>query len=190
MDLEDRPSGVEIVSVRGRILRAGLVLLVLALTGVFAWARLLAGGPVIAGVPGGWVRGEPASELPADWSFANRDSYLLVESRAWTLPYSSRVWFLAHEGRVHILLPGFFGDGLQRRLADDARIRVVFDGRLYDQLAVPINADQDLSTLVGPVLRRQFAIEVEAPVRAFRGMGATSAEMAIFRLEDPLPSPQ
>ncbi len=177
------------MSVWGRFSRAVLVLLVLAPAGVTGWARLLAGGPVIPGVPGGWVHGEPASELPADWSFANRDDYLLVESRAWTLPYSSRVWFLAHEGRLHLLLPGFFGDGLQRRLADDPRLRVVFDGHLYEQIAVPIRADRDLATLVPPILRRQFAIEVDGPVRAFRGVEATGVEMAIFRLDDPPSTP-
>jgi hypothetical protein len=167
-------------------LRAGLVGLLLVLGGVGFWARLLAGGPVLPGVPGGWVRGESVSPPPADWSFANGEPYLLVESRAWTLPYSARVWFLAHRGRLHLLLPGFFGDGLQRRLADDPRLRVVVEGRVYEQVAVRVTDDRDLAALVAPVLRRQFAVEVEEPVRALRGGAAPGVEMAVFRLDDPI----
>ncbi|MGH7289396.1 MAG: hypothetical protein ACREI8_15405, partial [Myxococcota bacterium] len=55
--------------------------------GLLAWARLLHPGP-LGPIPGGALRGEPAAALPADWSFANREPYLLVESRAFALPWS------------------------------------------------------------------------------------------------------
>ncbi|MDX1650183.1 MAG: hypothetical protein R3263_10050 [Myxococcota bacterium] len=171
------------MSARGRAAALLALGLGLALAGVAVWARLLAGGPVLPGVPGGGLRGEVARALPDDWSFANREDYLLVESRAWTLPWSDRVWFLAHEGRLHLLLPDFFGDGLQRRLADDPRVRVALDGVLYEQVAVPVEDDADLGPLVAPILRRQFAIEVEGPVRTVRG--PLDVDMAVFRLEDP-----
>lgn len=60
------------------------------------WARLLAGGPVRF-IPGGWIRGEVVEEPVADWSFASGNQNLLVESRARTLPYSQRVWFMVGE---------------------------------------------------------------------------------------------
>ena len=160
-----------------------LALLALALAGGLGWARLFAGGPVLPGIPGGWIRGRPASALPADWSFANAQDYLLVESRARLLPWSGSVWFLAHEGRLHLLLPHFFGDGLQRRLADDPRVRVALDGVVYEQVAVALDLEQDLRPLVAPVLRRQFSVEVDGPVRS--AAGPLGAPMAVFRLEDP-----
>jgi len=161
----------------------GLAVLGVGLAGFALWARLLAGGPVASGVPGGWLRGEVARERPEEWSFANDQAALLVESRAWTLPWSGNVWFIAHEGQLHLLLPDFFGDGLQRRLADDPRVRVKVGDVLYDQVAVPLMGDDDLAPLVAPVLRRQFAIEVSGPVRTTSG--PLEVDMAIFRLEDP-----
>ncbi len=159
-----------------------LIALVLLLGGAFVWARLFAGRNV-GPIPGGWLRGEVATALPSDWSFANRDPYLLVESDAWTLPYSASVWFLAHQGRVHLLLPGFFGDDLKRRLDDDPRIRVAWDGKLYDQVAVPVTESADASALLAPVIRRQFAIEIGGVVRPIAG--ANGAELWIYRLDDP-----
>jgi hypothetical protein len=147
----------------------------------FAWARLLRGGPT-GPIPGGWLHGEPAATLPPDWSFASRDAYLLVESRAFRLPWSGRVWFLVHGGRLHLLLPGFFGDDLKRRLDADPRVRVEIEGVVYRQRAVPITDDRDLAVLVAPVVRRQFSIEVGSPVS--RIAGASRAAMWIYRLDD------
>jgi hypothetical protein len=106
-----------------------------------------------------------------------------VESDAWTLPYSARVWFVAHEGRIHLLLPGFFGDDLKRRIDDDPRIRVAWDGVLYDQVAVRVTESADASSLLAPVIRRQFAIEIGGVVRPVAG--ANGAELWIYRLDDP-----
>ena len=150
--------------------------------GFLAWARLLHAGP-LGPIPGGALRGEPAAALPADWSFANRDPYLLVESRAFTLPWSGRVWFLSYRGRLHLLLPGFFGDELKQRLDVDPRVRVEVDGRVYEQVAVAVTDDRDVSDLMAPVLRRQFAIEIAGGVR--RIPGATEAALWVYRLEDP-----
>ena len=170
----------------GRRLARGLALLGVALAGGLVWVRLLAGGPVLPGIPGGWIRGEPTRELPADWSFANREPYLLVESGAGTFPYSARVWFIAHRGRLHLLLPSFFGDGLQRLLDADPRLRVGVDGRVYEQLAVRVRDEADLGALAAPILRRQFAIEIGDRVRALPPGGtAAGVELAIYRLEDP-----
>lgn len=164
--------------------RAALVfalLLLLAVSAV-AWLRLLRAGPT-GPIPGGVLRGTPAASLPADWSFANREPYLLVESRAFFLPWSGRVWFLAHRGRLHLLLPAFFGDDLKRRLDVDPRLRVEIDGTDYEQLAVAVESDEDLAALLRPVLRRQFAIDVGPSVS--RIPDAAGAEMWVYRLEDP-----
>jgi len=178
MDLAHRSAGAGLV--RRAVLGIGVVAL-LAL-GFLAWARLLHAGP-LGPIPGGALGGEPATELPADWSFANRDPYLLVESRAFALPWSDRVWFLAHRGRLHLLLPGFFGDDLKRRLDADPRVRVEVDGRVYEQVAVAVKDDRDVSDLMAPVLRRQFAIEIGGDVR--RIPGASGAALWVYRLENP-----
>jgi hypothetical protein len=153
--------------------------IVLLLGAGFGWARLCAGGP-IGPIPGGRLRGEPAAP-PPDWSFANREDYLLVESDAWALPYSARVWFLAHEGRLHLLLPSFFGDGLKRRLDDDPHLRVALAGRLYEQVAVPVTDPRQIGALLRPVVRRQFAIEIDGEARPV----GRAAELFAYRLEDP-----
>lgn len=167
-----------------RLLRVSLAAALLA-GGFLAWARLLHSGP-LGPIPGGRLSGELASELPADWSFANRDPYLLVESRAFALPWSGRVWFLAYEGRLHLLLPGFFGDDLVRRLAADPHLRVELDGRVYEQVAVPVTDDAGIGALMAPVLRRQFALEIAGEAR--RIPGATRATLWVYRLEDPAPA--
>jgi len=149
--------------------------------GFLAWARLLHAGP-LGPIPGGALRGKPATELPADWSFANREPYLLIESRAFALPWSGRVWFLAHAGRLHLLLPGFFGDDLKRRLDVDPRVRVELGGRVYEQMAQPVSEDDALGELLAPVIRRQFAIEISGAVR--RIPGASRAPLWVYRLEN------
>jgi len=171
------------VKARARLALVGVAVLV---AGGAAWVRLFAGGPVVPGIGGGRLRGEPAAALPTDWSFANREPYLLVESDAWTLPYSTSAWFLAHDGRLHLLLPAAFGDDLARRLADDPRVRVAIDGRLYDQVAERVTGDAALAALVAPVVRRQFAIELGDGASALPpGGGHAKAEMAMYRLVDP-----
>jgi hypothetical protein len=156
-----------------------LAVLVLVVSGGFFWARLFAGGP-IGPIPGGHIGGEPATP-PADWDFANRDNYLLVESDAWILPYSARVWFLAYEGRLYLLLPSFFGDGLKRRLDDDPHVRVGLSGKLYDLIAVVVAEPRQIGTLLGPVMRRQFAIEIDGEARRV----GKAADLSAYRLDDP-----
>jgi len=165
--------------------RAGaraLIALAVLLGGAVVWARLFAGGNV-GPIPGGWLRGQLASERPGDWSFANREPYLQVESDARTLPYSASVWFVAYRGRLHLLLPAFFGDALKRRLDDDPRLRVALSGKLYDLVAVPITDASDLAALLTPVIRRQFAIEIAGPVTPVPG--ARGAGLWVYRLDDP-----
>jgi hypothetical protein len=161
------------------VLRVLLALALLLAVGA-AWARLLANGPV-GQIPGGWLRGRHATVLPADWSFANEEPYLLVESDAWTLPYSAQVWFLAHGGRLHLLLPSFFGDGLKRRLDDDPRVSVSLGGTLYEQVAVPVTDAAATGALLAPVIRRQFAIEISGEARPV----GRAAELWVYRLDDP-----
>jgi hypothetical protein len=107
-----------------RAVRALLVLLLLG-GAFFAWARLLHVGP-LGPIPGGALSGEPAAALPADWSFANRErpcwpptghelcadgcgADLLIESRAFALPWSGRVWRFGGDVRR---LPGATGAAL------------------------------------------------------------------------------
>lgn len=149
------------------------------------WARLLAGGPV-SFIPGGWIRGEPVAEPVDDWSFAAGDHYLLVESRARFLPYSQRVWFMVLEGRLYLLLPSLFGDGLQQRLEEDPRLRVGIEGRVYTQRAVAVEGDAQAAQLLAPMLRRTMSVEIEGPLRRLPGASSLEgAGMAIYELRNP-----
>lgn len=148
-----------------------------------AWVRLGAGGPVEP-FPGGWLRGELQSEAPADWSFASSESYLEVESRAGLLPYSATVWFQVHEGRIHLLLPSLFGDGLKRRLDRDPRIRVRIDRRIWELEAVRVEGDEVLAALVGPMMRRQLGIDLGREVgRLPAKQRPAGVDMCVYRLE-------
>jgi hypothetical protein len=159
------------------------LLLVTAAAGV-VWLRLLAGGPV-GPFPGGALAGETA-RLPEDWSFANQWQYVQVESRAGVLPYSTGTWFMAFDGRIHILLNTFFGQGLKERIDRDPRVRVRLDGKLYDQVARPVDDPEVRAALLAPLIRRLFAIEIGGAVReAPRPEGDVPVEMWVYRLEDP-----
>ena len=172
-----------------RWLRVVLVLVVLlAVVGVYV--RLFAGGPV-GFVPGGWLRGEVATEPVVDWSFARDEQYAQFESRAGWLPYSTGAWFMVHEGDFYLLLPSLFGDGLQRRLEQDPRVRVRVAGKLYPQLAVRFAGEENLAALLTPFLRRTMAVEISGPVRRVAagpgGAEALGAQVWIYRLENLQP---
>ena len=168
-----------------RILGWLLLLLVVGGVGFGVWARLFAGGPV-GPLPGGALSSEPAAELPGDWTFANQEDYLLVESRAFRLPYSSSAWFMAHEGRIHVLLPSFFVSGLETRLAADPNVRIRRGGKLYDQVAGRVDEAEQRGAILKDFLRRQMAIEISGAVRNVeRPEGDVPVGMTVYRLEDP-----
>jgi len=62
-------------------------------------------------------------------------------------------------------------------------VRVRVDGRLYEQMAVRVEDPQVLGAILAPLLRRQFAIEIEGPVR--NAERPPAAQMWIYRLDDP-----
>jgi hypothetical protein len=164
---------------RALVLALGVLALVLAAAGL--WARLLAGGPV-GPIPGGHLAGEPATSVPDDWSFAAREPYLDVEVRGRWLPYSARVWFLVDQGRIHLLLPSLFGDGVKRRLDEDPSLRIRVGGRLYALHAVPMETPEDFGPFVRSFVRRQLAVEVSGPVRAL-GRRPGGPTVWLYRLE-------
>ena len=168
-----------------RILAWGIAGLLGVAVAAGVWVRFLAGGPV-GPFPGGALSGRAAESLPDDWSFANQEDYVTVESRAGRLPYSSGVWFMAYAGRVHLLLPSFFGDGLKRRLDLDPRVRLRVGEVLYEQRAVAVDDPEILAAMVAPFLLRQMAVEIGGEVRAApRPPGDVPVEFWIYRLDDP-----
>jgi hypothetical protein len=161
---------------------AGAVLL-LALAGAL-WVRFFAGGP-LGPFPGGALAGEPAP-LPEDWGFASQWQYVQVESRADGLPYSTSCWFMVYQGRLHILMNTFFGEGLKRHIDRDPHVRARLDGRLYDLVASRVDDPQVRGALLAPLVRRLFAIEIGGAVReAPRPAGDVPVEMWVYRLDDP-----
>jgi hypothetical protein len=164
---------------------AGAAVLVVVFALCFGiWARLLAGGPV-SFIPGGWIRGEVVDEPIDDWSFAAGSQYLLVESRARFLPYSSRVWFMVSDAKLYLLLPSLIGVGFQERLAENADLRVGIEGRVYLQRAVKVASDALVGELMAPVVRRLMATEIVGAVRRVPGVSKLEgASMMIYVLEN------
>ena len=167
-----------------RALRWGSLGLVVLAAGGALWLRFFTGGP-IGPFPSGSLAGEPAP-LPAEWSFANRWQYVAVESLGPGLPYSSSTWFMVFDGRIHILMNTFFGEGLKRRLDADPAVRIRLDDRLYEQTAVEVRDPAVRARLLAPLIRRLFAIEIGGAVREVeRPAGDVPVEMWVYRLEDP-----
>lgn len=165
------------------VIRVILVVLI-ASVAFGVWARLFAGGPV-GPIPGGWIRGEIVDGPVDDWTFAKESQYLLVESRARMLPYSSQCWFMVKGGRIFLMLPALFGDSLERRIEEDPRIRIGIDGRVYNQRAVAMSSDGLVGELMGPILRRIGSIELEGDVRRVPGASKLEgANIAIYVLEN------
>lgn len=164
-------------------IRVALALVVgMLLSGI--WARLFAGGPV-GPMPGGWIRGEASTGPIEDWDALADEQYLLVESRAGLLPYSSSCWFMVTGGRIHLMLPALFGDGLARRIDEDPLVRIKVNGRIYEQRAVAVSDDGLVGELMGPILRRIGAIELGGDVRRVPGASRLEgANIEIYILED------
>ncbi len=167
---------------RRRVL-LGLALLPALALCAFLYLRVLAGGPV-GRIPGGALRGEVVEGRVADWSFANAEQSIEVESRARWLPYSRSTWFMVYHGRIHLLLPRIFGDALMRRIGEDPHVRLRVGRNLYDQRAVAVTGEDDLGALLAPLIRRQFAMEISGRVTRVAGE-AEEVEIWIYRLEDP-----
>jgi hypothetical protein len=171
------------VSLRGVALLAfgaGL----LALAGAGLWVRLFAGGPVLL-FPGGPLRGELVREPIADWSFAASSQYMEVQARGRVLPYSRRCWLMVHEGRLYLLLPRLFGDGLERRIEASPDIRVRIGEKVH-----PVRArrhEADYAVLLAPVLRRTMSLEIGGTARPVASP-ARHGGIAIFLLESQPPS--
>jgi hypothetical protein len=167
----------------GRLLRRGMLALLVLGIGFFIWARLLAGGPVSL-IPGGALRGEVVAEPILDWSIARSTQYVDVESRARWLPYSSETWFMVLDGELFILLPRLFGTGLEDRLKEDPSARIRIEGRVYDGRVSLVSDGLKLGSLLGPLLRRTMSVEVAGEARPVSGGSALeSGGIAIYQFE-------
>jgi hypothetical protein len=167
----------------GRLLRRGLLALLVLGTGFFIWARLFAGGPISL-MPGGALRGEVVTEPIQDWSMTGSTQYVDVESRARWLPYSSGTWFMVLDGELFILLPRLFGTGLEQRLQEDPSARIRIDGRIYSGRVSLVSDGLKLGSLLGPLLRRTMSMEVAGEARPVSGgSGLESGGIAIYQFE-------
>jgi len=167
----------------GRLVRRGLIALLVLGTGFFIWARLLAGGPVSL-IPGGVLRGEVVTDPILDWSMAGATQYVDVESRARWLPYSRGTWFMVLDGELFILLPRLFGTGLEDRLQENPSARIRIQGRVYAGRVSLVSDGLKLGALLSPLLRRTMAVEVAGEARPVSGAGSLeSGGIAIYQFE-------
>lgn len=165
-------------------------LLVLLLGAAAVWARLFADGPVRF-VPGGRLRGEEVAEPVRDWDFARGHQYVTVESRARALPYSTDSWFMVHRGQLFLLASPLTAGGLIEHLDADPRVRLRFvggDGRIHPARALRDGDEEQLGTLLAPLLRRTLGVEIGGRVARVSGHRVLpNASIVVYRVESAAP---
>lgn len=125
---------------------------------VFGIAALLvcACGPFGCGpvgpIPGGALRGEPAS-VPEDWSFSDDFQNIQVET-APDDPYSVTLWCAAQGESLYIVAARGTDSVWARNLLDDPRARVRIDGNLYDTRAVRVEDRAEAERVLDALLAK------------------------------------
>jgi hypothetical protein len=132
--------------------RAATARIGLALVG----AVLLACEP-IGPIAGGRLSGEPVSGPVDDWSFADPEPTIQIETRPGD-PHSVTVWCVAHEGRLYVPSRHPERKRWVKNVLEDPRVRVRVDGRLYEGVAVRVTDAAEIEGVV-PALLRKYEIE-------------------------------
>jgi hypothetical protein len=86
-----------------------------------------------------WLRGDPVTEAPADWSFTDKYQTIFLQTRAWYgLPHSVTTTCVVSNG--HLYLTSVYRQGFQfprdrlwnKNVMRDPRVRLKIGTRLYD----------------------------------------------------------
>jgi hypothetical protein len=92
--------------------------------------------------PGLWLSGEVETAPVTDWSFANEQREIFVETRTWYgIPHSVTTVVVAHNGTLYVpsvyFEGGEFPDGRfwNRNAARDPRVRLKIGDRIYERQA-------------------------------------------------------
>ncbi len=94
-------------------------------------------GP-IGPLPGGSLSGDVATGLPADWSFADEEKTVQLETRP-SAPYSVNVWGVSIGGRFY-LASGRGGEAnWVEHIAEEPNVRLRVSGTIYELRAVRVS---------------------------------------------------
>jgi hypothetical protein len=97
------------------------------------------GGPFLL-MPGGALRGELVTDPVDDWGFVE-DTFVDLEVRP-SDPYSVELNYFVRDGRLYI--DPAEGRRWLDHLRADPRVRVRFDGKIYERVAVLVEDPEEL----------------------------------------------
>jgi hypothetical protein len=131
-------------------------------------------GP-IGPIPGGKLEGEVVAEPVEDWSFTNPHETVQLETRLED-PHSVTVWCVAQEGRLYIPSRHPEKKRWVQYVAEDARVRVGVDDRIYPARIARVTDRAELEAVV-PLLIRKY--ELDPPD------AEEEKDVWVFRVESP-----
>lgn len=113
--------------------------------------------------PGCGIRGEPADEPVADWSFTDGIEEIQIETRTWYgIPHAVTIWCVAIEGELYV--GASFPGGRERRWVSnvkrDPRVRLAIAGRIHERRLEAIE-DPERSDLVNRAFGRKYHYDVD-----------------------------
>lgn len=111
----------------------------------------------IGPIAGGRLSGEAVTGPVDDWSFADPEPTIQIETRP-DDPHSVTVWCVAHEGRLYVPSRHPERKRWVKNVLEDPRVRVRVGGRLYEGVAVRVTDAAEIEGVV-PALLRKYEIE-------------------------------
>ncbi|MEE8520135.1 MAG: nitroreductase/quinone reductase family protein [Gemmatimonadota bacterium] len=88
--------------------------------------------------PGGSLSGDVATALPADWSFADKEMTVQLETRP-SAPYSVNLWGVSIGDRFYLASGRGGGANWVEHIAEDPNVRLRIGGTLYELHAVRVS---------------------------------------------------
>jgi len=111
--------------------------------------------------PGLWLSGEVETAPVSDWSFANDQREIFVETRTWYgIPHSVTTVVVAHNGTLYV--PSVYFEGGEfpdarvwnRNAARDPRVRLKIGDRIYERQAVLVEDPAEWNDVLAAFAQR------------------------------------
>ena len=115
-------------------------------------ALVLACGPM-GPFPGGRLSGDVAADLPDDWSFADAQETVQLETRP-SAPYSVNLWGAGIGGRFYLASGGGGDARWVEYIAEDPNVRLRIGDTIYELRAVRVEDDAEGERFVEALTRK------------------------------------
>jgi hypothetical protein len=111
--------------------------------------------------PGLWLSGEVETQPVADWSFANEQREIQVETRTWYgIPHSVTTVVVAHNGTLYV--PSVYFEGGEfpdarfwnRNVVRDPRVRLKIGDRIYERQAALVEDPAEWNDVLAAFARK------------------------------------